>query len=307
MIESLTIANLNSGSIPLSHSGEIFTLKTCQRTIIVGFGHTPFKFIENIDQIKNIYNGLEAYQFLLETILGLHSAVIAEYEVVNQFKDAYQLYLEQENRNGHLITLLEKIFKDHKKIRSEHLMELGQLSYAGITRKLINHHTKTDSVLILGSGQLSIDLINLLKKKYNITISARNSEKVNLLVKDHGIKSIPWMDHKNYSQFSHIVNTIGANEIIFDEYFFAVWHSQNFLTPTRLFIDLGSPSVIQTSLTKSHGVIRLENIFEESVKLSREKMEKIESAKKAVINLTKERHERFSITIPFGWEELQFA
>jgi hypothetical protein len=36
-------------------------------------------------------------------------------------------------------------------------------------------------------------------------------------------------------------------------------------------------------------------------------MEKVENAKIAVKELTTKRHERFTMTIPFGWEELQFA
>jgi hypothetical protein len=36
-------------------------------------------------------------------------------------------------------------------------------------------------------------------------------------------------------------------------------------------------------------------------------MEKVESAKLAVHTLTEERQLKFSVSIPFGWEELQFA
>lgn len=308
MIEGLTIANLKPGSDPLPHDGEVFSLKTCQRTLIVGYGMNPIRYIDRTDHIKAILNDKEAYAFLLETILGLQSEVVAEYEVVNQFRDAYQQYLKLQYRNGHLVSLLEKLFKDQKSIRTDHLMELGQLTYAGIARKLIHQNAANNRVLILGSGNLAVDLINLLKKKYKIFISARNQEKAQELASNHDLQIVPWMDRAQYAEFDYVVNTIGTHEILLDDNnFFNLWQSKNLLTPTKLMIDLGSPSVISTSLTKEDGVFRLEDIFSESAKLNREKMEKVENAKIAVKELTAKRHERFSMTIPFGWEELQFA
>lgn len=307
MIDGLTVANLKKGSNILPHGGEAFSLCTCQRTILVGLGGTPIKFIEQTNSVSKIYHGKEAYQFLLETISGLQSEVVAEYEVVNQFKDAYQEYVNFGDKNSHIISILEKLFKDQKKIRTEHLMELGQLTYAGITRKLIHSQTSSEKVLILGSGNLSIDLINLLKKKYTVYLSARNSEKLAEIKKEHDISTIDWLDFDAYKSFPYIVNTIGADSILLDENFFETWHSHNFLTPAKLFVDLGSPSVIHTSLTRNEGVLRLEDIFQESVKLSREKMEKVENAKMAIRKLSDERHQNFSMSFPFGWEELQFA
>lgn len=308
MIEGLTIANLKPGTSPLTHDGEVFSLKTCQRTLIIGYGMNPIRYIDRTDQIKTIFNDKEAYTFLLETILGLQSEVIAEYEIVNQFRDAYQQYLKLHNRNGHLVTLIEKLFKDQKSIRSNHLMELGQLSYAGIARKLIHQNAANNRVLILGSGNLSLDLINLLKKKFQIYISARNQDKALEMAKNHDLLIIPWMDRAQYAEFDYIVNTVGTHEILLDDNnFFNLWQSKNLLTPTKLFIDLGSPSVINSSFNKEDGVFRLEDIFSESAKLNREKMEKVENAKIAVKELAAKRHERFTMTIPFGWEELQFA
>lgn len=307
MLEGLTLINLRKGTAPLENNGEVFCLKTCQRTLILGFGTTPFRFVENTESILKVYTSIEAYQFLLETMLGLQSEVLAEYEVVNQFKDAYQKYVNSTDRNGHIIGILEKVFKDQKKIRTNYLNELGQLSYAGIARKIIHTTAHQNEVLILGSGKLSIDLINLLKKKFKISISARNCEKVTTIAMEHGLTIVPWMDLECYQKYAYIVNTIGSDEILLDENFFDLWHQQNNATPTKLFIDLGSPSVIKTNYTLKDGIYRLEDIFQESLKLNREKMEKVENAKQAAHQLARERHERFSLAIPFGWEELQFA
>lgn len=307
MIDGLTVINLKKGSTVLPHGGEVFSLCTCQRTIIIGLGLTPIKYIDHTQNLSKIYQGKDGYQFLLETILGLQSEVLAEYEVVNQFKDAYQNYNLSSDKNTHIISILEKLFKDQKRVRTDHLMEVGQLSYAGIARKLIHGNINTKNILVLGSGKLAVDTINLLKKKYNITISARNSEKVEALKAEHNLEVIPWLAIDQYAKFSCIVNTIGADQVLLDETFFTHWHSHNFLTPTKLFIDLGSPSVLKTSLNKKDGVLRLEDIFEESLKLGKEKMEKVENAKMAIVQLSQERHQSFTMSFPFGWEELQFA
>jgi glutamyl-tRNA reductase len=307
MIDGLMVANLKKGTQILPYSGDAFALSTCQRTMILGLGLNPIKYIEKDEAILKIYHGKEAYQFLLETILGLQSEVLAEYEVVNQFKNAYQNYLQKIDKNSHIMSVLEKLFKDHKKIRTEHLMELGQMSYAGIARKIIHNQKSSENVLIVGSGSLSEDLINLLKKKYNVFVTARNPLKVLKLQNAHEIKTVNWMDLKSYANFSLIVNTIGTDSILFDEQFFREWQIKQSIQSSKLFIDLGSPSAIKTPLSKAEGVLRLEDIFNESIKLGNEKLEKIENAKKAIIEIAEERHQSFSVSFPFGWEELQFA
>lgn len=57
----------------------------------------------------------------------------------------------------------------------------------------------------------------------------------------------------------------------------------------KLFIDLGSPSVIETNLTERDGVLRLEDIFRQSAKLNIEKMEKVNKAKNTILLLAQKR------------------
>jgi glutamyl-tRNA reductase len=322
MIENLTVINLLANT-PLSHtSGEVFVLKTCQRTMVLGYGQTPFYHLGNNglreDKITDVFQGLNAYIFLLETICGLRSEVVAEYEVVAQFKDAYQEYVKHEQKNTLLLTVLEKLFQDNKKIRTDHLTEIGQLTYAGIARKLIHSRVTNGDVLILGSGVLAEDLIKLLKKKHNITVSARNDARVEELCSTHSIKSLPWggpANQMNYVKFPFIVNTIGCDEILFNKDFFNEFLAIDninsalpFEREMKLFIDLGSPSVIETNLTECDGVLRLEDIFRQSAKLNIEKMEKVKKAKETIALLAESRlHHLPKAVVPFDWEEFKFA
>ena len=314
MLESLKVINLKAHTTVKTGNGEVFVLKTCQRTLILGFGQLPFYHLENQNDIDKVYNGDEAYIFLLETICGLKSAVLAEYEVVNQFKEAYHFYLNLPFKNSHIINLVEKLFKDSKKVRTDHLNEIGQLSYAGIARKLIHTNVTKSDVLIIGSGALAEDLIKLLKKKHRVFISARNHTRVAELAALYSLEVIAWRDYDSYRMFNSIVNTIGSEEVLFNHDFFSSWKmnkkkdsSLKNVENSQLFIDLGSPSVIETSYTEVDGVMRLEDIFRQSNKLNLEKMEKVRRAKDSISLLAANRRMSFSLSYPFGWEELQFA
>jgi len=309
MIDNLTVINLKAQSKVRPTNGEVFVLKTCQRTLILGFGKLPFYHLEDQNDIRDMYNGQQAYIFLLETICGLKSEVLAEYEVVGQFKEAYQQYVQLPFKKNHILTLMEKLFQDSKKIRTDYLTEIGQLTYAGIARKLIHSRFCDGDVLVVGSGSLAEDLVKLLKKKHRVFISARNSERVAALAMEHGLEIIAWRDYDIYKKFNSIVNTIGTEEILFDEDFFHSW-KQSLPTNDRdskLFIDLGSPSVINTHLSEADGVLRLEDIFRQSAQMNIEKMEKIARAKVAIVKLCENRRHAFSLSHPFVWEELQLA
>jgi glutamyl-tRNA reductase len=232
---------------------------------------------------------------------------LAEYEVVAQFKESYQVYANLPFRNTNMLTLLEKLFQDSKKIRTEHLTEIGQLSYAGIARKIVHTKSSTNDVLVVGSGNLAIDLVKLLKKKHRVFLTARNTGRVGELCSEHSLEMIPWRDYDIYKNFESVVNTIGTEEILFNEDFFHTFSSCSNASGSKLFIDLGSPSVIRTHLSESAGVFRLEDIFRQSAKMNNEKMEKIKCAKDSIVRLCENRRKCFSMSHPFGWEELQLA
>jgi len=315
MIQKLTVINLKANSTIAQSKGDVFVLKTCQRTLIAGIGEAPFLHLRenalNEDVITDIFEGKNAYAFLLETICGLKSEVLAEYEVVGQFKEAYQEFLKIPERHSHIMMIIEKLFQDNKKIRTDHLTGIGQLTYAGIARKLIHTAVNDGDVLVLGSGTLAEDLIKLLKKKHNVFIAARNNERVLELTATYGLQSLPWNESALYTKFPFIVNTIGAEEVLFDENFFSHFFKHKF-SPTlpqqmKLFIDLGSPSVIKTKLTEKDGVLRLEDIFRQSAKLNIEKMEKVNRAKNMIALLAEKREKPTLSSTPFDWEELQLA
>lgn len=288
MFTTLKLWNFTSGSLRNEDvNSNAFVLRTCQRTLVLSFESFPFHCSE-LPKFE-LATGQHAYLFLLETICGLKSKLIGENEIVGQFKEAYQFYSSSTLKDTKLIQILEKLFKDAKDIRTQYLIGISQKTYASLTRRHLIQKSKADHIVVIGSGALAEDLINQFKKKAKVSICARNQEKVNELSKIHSIDIIPWENKTELSKVPFLANTVGSDSILFDEAFFSDWSKQS----RRLFVDLGSPSSIQTSLKLSEGVVRLDDIFKEGAVIEEQKEKQIQLAKTAMISLATKRQALF--------------
>lgn len=293
MLEKIHLLNIQTKSdeIPsrLLEMPGAFVLITCQRTIIL----TTTEFDQEAKDLGKYYTSKEAYHFLLETICGLQSKLKGESEIVAQFKEAFANYLKEDIRSSVILRVLEKLFKDAKEVRKKHLVKIGQQSYAGIMRRIIQSKYETGDVLILGSGQLARDSIKHLMKKYNIYISARNPQKVQALIEEFPnvtIQAVDWKDYETYYKFNSHVNTIGCSSTIFSDE-----HFRGHCPANSVFVDLGSPSAIHTDYDKQHGVYRLGDILNHGKVLNEKKTEKIDQAKVAIQDLVERRAKHLAL------------
>ncbi len=289
MLDKLVLNNFESGFEPeINPAHKTFVMSTCQRTIVLNFDHNPFDSHELTN--KTHLSGNEAYEFLLEIICGLQSKLVGENEIVNQFKAAYQEYVNASQKCSNLLSIIEKLFKDAKEIRTNYLIGLSQKTYSSIARKHIVNKFNADSVLILGSGQLAEDLINQFKKKITVYISARNTEKVLELAKKHNVEIIPWGYHENLLKFPFIANSIGFKGVLFNQDFFKDWalrHDQ------KLFVDLGSPSAVDTDFTYGDGVMKLDDVFKEGAIHETQKLNQVDKARRAMKGIVEKRNQVF--------------
>ncbi|MBT3236768.1 MAG: hypothetical protein HN353_12500 [Bdellovibrionales bacterium] len=306
MFNKLTLINLPPNSeITVPALGEVFVLETCQRTIILGYNDLPHKFVgTNCDQAE-VFNGSTAYNFLLAIICGLKSKVVGESEIVNQFKVGLKRYMGSKLCSPYICNVLEKLLKDSKRVRTDHLLEVGQNSYSGIAKKLIEKQYRDGTVLILGSGALALSLIKILKKNHQLSISARNDKKVRQLCTQFNIESVSWQEKNKYEEFNVIINTIGTEAVLLDQQFFSKWQVQH--KGLGFFVDLGLPSSISTPLDSSQGIYRLADILDLGVMLDSEKTKRVELAFDKIDQLTKSRMMNFTFNVPFGWGELNFT
>lgn len=290
MLDGLKLWNFSSGTHPEDElNGSTFILKTCQRTLVLAFDRYPFKDQSIPSHI--LQTGEEAYLYLLETICGLKSKLIGENEIVGQFKDAYKIYGQSTLKDTKLLLILEKLFKDAKDIRTQYLIGISQKTYASLTRRHLIQRMKADHVVVIGSGSLAEDLINQFKKKATVSICARNTAKVQELALIHKLNIIPWEERHTLTNQPFIANTVGTDSILFDEDFFVEWKNKNV---SRLFVDLGSPSIINTNLTLDEGVVRLDDIFDEGAIVEGQKQLQIELARAAMLELAQKRKSLFA-------------
>jgi glutamyl-tRNA reductase len=289
MLNGLTLWNFTAGTLPPEElHGACFVLRTCQRTLVLSFEGHPF-----VHQTLPAHEQLaaqEAYLYLLETICGLKSKLIGENEIVGQFKEAYKIYTQSTLKDTRLLVILEKLFKDAKDIRTQYLIGISQKTYASLTRKHLIQRARATEVVIIGSGQLAEDLINQFKKKAKVLICARNDQKVAELASQHQLTVIPWEERLTLINRPYLANTIGHDSILFDELFFEAWAAEN---DQRLFVDLGSPSVIRTAMGLSDGIVRLADIFNEGAIVEEQKQRQIELARAAMQSLSDRRKALF--------------
>ncbi|MBL7666163.1 MAG: hypothetical protein JNM93_13590 [Bacteriovoracaceae bacterium] len=291
MLNQLHLYNFPTGySIDHHIEKSHFILKTCQRTLVLSYGQ---KLNFNPALRMETEHGVNAYIYLLETICGLKSKLLGENEIVGQFKEAFKSYLNQPMIEKKMIRVLEKLLKDAKDIRTQHLIGISQKTYASITKKIMLRHGLSENILILGSGALAEDLINQFKKRAKIFVSARNQERLSQLAQIHQIEIVPWNDHTQFLEHAFIANTIGCkSEVILSADFFEAWNKKH---KQKAFIDLGSPSTIRTNLTVENNLYRLENIFEEGAIHQTLKMEKLNQAHEAIRFAATRREQLFVI------------
>ncbi len=294
MLNALKLWNFSSGTLQNEElQTNAFVLRTCQRTLVLAFDIYPFHHTEL--PAHELVGGQDAYLFLLETICGLKSKLIGENEI--EFKEAYKIYAASTLKDTKLMLVLEKLFKDSKDIRTQYLIGISQKTYASLTRRHLIQKAKAPHVVVIGSGSMAEDLINQFKKKAQVSICARNSEKVQELALTHSLNVIPWEERSTLVNEPFLANTIGTSAVLFDETFFEVWSKQTH----KLFVDLGSPSSIKTNLGHSEGVVRLDDIFNEGAIVETQKHAQIALAKAAMVSLTMKRQalfdEKFSKTI----------
>lgn len=283
------------------HSRNVFTLTTCLRSIVISLNEET-RYIEDVS--SETFEGSDAYIFLLELICGLKGRIIAENEIVNQFKKAYQQY-SQSAPNPEILKIIEKLFQDAKQIRTSFLMGIGQGSMAFLIRKVITKYhgdSIPKHILLLGSGDMASDVIQQLKKHSHLTAAARNPQRLNELAKEHpNIELLDGLNPRQWTNYPCIINTIGGDCDLLDEYFFNQWKENNI--KHGLFIDISAPCVLKTRMGIKENVVRLEQVYDAGRIEDEQTLIKIAQSRHTICCLAKKR---FPSSDNYAWE-LNFA
>ena len=121
----------------------------------------------------------------LKFVLGLHSDVIGETEIFNQFMAHFRIPSADSCRNQNLLPYLGKLYMDiavdSREIRRNYLHGLGELSYGGAARRCLK---QADRIIIFGNGQLATSILPwILKDRHQVQVVGRELQKLKKLQK----------------------------------------------------------------------------------------------------------------------------
>ena len=138
--------------------GASLAVDTCLRQLWVFAGTETIDIAH--DPAIDRFHGKTAYNFLLQTITGLHSSVPGETNVQGQFRCAWKRWQQTTSAptSGHLNTLLKYVLADAREIRSAYLQNIGGNSYGSLARKLLDLPADA-KVLFVGSGKFAASML----------------------------------------------------------------------------------------------------------------------------------------------------
>lgn len=279
---------------PSDHAGHAyinapFRLSTCQREIALSIDSQE-QLYKQANPNTKVLVGQHAYRHLLEVVCGLKSRLLGETEIVAQFRNAYNDFEQSPKRCSHLMEVLDRLLMDSKYVRTNFLNNLGQYSYAGLTKSLLKERNAKE-IILFGSGNLAQDLVKVLAKKHKVIVVARNRERLKELERYGQNLETRYFDLakvEEYCQLPNLVNTIGMEETLFNQQFFQQWKNHH---NNGLFIDLAQPSPIDTQFAPNEGVFRLDHLFLMAEEKNKHKLQQIAQAHVALDQIIAKRYQ----------------
>ncbi len=124
-----------------------------------------------IEGETEVYQGEEAYRFLLEVVCGLHSPIQGETEVMGQFREFGAHAPFPETMWGYYLRqMAQDLLTDAKRIRHLHLRNLGSQSYGSLAAR---YFRAVPSMSVLGAGKLVREMLPWLIGKGGVTVFNR--------------------------------------------------------------------------------------------------------------------------------------
>ena len=157
--------------------------QTCLRRISLLHKSHSAAPVSTVAETSEIFEGANAYHFLLEVVCGLRSPLVGETAVMGQFREfCAKAKFPASEWGWFLRRLTSDLLVDAKRIRYRHLQGLGSQSYGGLVRE---HLKDIPSVFVLGAGQLAQEILPWLIGKTDVTVFYRNASRAECLVKEY--------------------------------------------------------------------------------------------------------------------------
>jgi glutamyl-tRNA reductase len=250
-----------------------------------------------LSENSEVYEGKDAYKFLLEVVCGLHSPLTGETAVMGQFREfCAKTRFPSSEWGWFLRRFTSDLLVDAKRVRYRHLEGLGSQSYGGMVRQ---HLKNIPSVAVLGAGQLAQEILPWLVGKVDVTVFYRNAVRAENLSKEYpSIRltqfTLDASPREDRNTALVIAAPLRANEI-------ETWLAAQ-STPFVTALDLRGEAETDP-FQVSFPVVRLSEMFA-ALKNERPKVAARLAAARAEIIKAAQRLTEQAQFRPFGWEDL---
>jgi glutamyl-tRNA reductase len=279
---------------------EILAISTCNRTGFY-YNHTENiadaiiqllgmkKGIANLTQKKDSFLEInthkEAVQHLFNVSMGLDSQVIGDLQISNQFKKAYQLSADNDLCGPFTHRLLHSVFFTNKRVAQETSYRDGTASVSYAAVELIDDFAsnfKEPKVLVVGLGEMGIDVAKNLKnyESIKVSLSNRTKETAQVLADELNYQVIDFEEVKNEIHNFDII--LGATNS--PEPFLKKEDLKKAKFGLKYFIDLSVPRSIDPEISKIPGtlVYNIDNIKNQTEETLKKRIASIPQVEKII-------------------------
>lgn len=253
----------------LFRQDEIIYLATCNRVLILFFGHHPLdkeasidifhhinpalQYGENLNLGKVISNhiGLSAINHLFEVTSSIDSLVVGEREIFRQFRDAYKFCSSKKLCGDNMRILQQSAVKASKAVYTKTGIGTKPVSVASLAIQefLKRNLDKTEKILLIGAGETNTKIGRFLKKHdyTNLVIFNRSLNNARELSEELGAEAQYLADLKNYSgPFGAIFTATASQEALITP---MLWAKINPHETEKTVIDLSIPHNVATAVS----------------------------------------------------------
>jgi len=256
------------------HQDEIIYLATCNRIVILLFGHHVlnkdaaidlFHFINpelrfgehlNLSKVITHHVGLSAINHLYEVTSSIDSLVEGEREIFRQFRDAYKFCSSKKLCGDNMRILQQGAVKASKAVYTNTGIGTKPISVASLAIQefLKRNLDKSARILLIGAGETNTKIGRFLKKhKYsNLVIFNRTLNNAKELCVELNAEAQYLTDLENYSGPFEAIFTATASQdaLITSE----LWRRLNPDSESKTIIDLSIPHNVSSEVSTSASV-----------------------------------------------------
>jgi len=288
-----------TNSVEKNRNGETALVwQTCRRKLLF-FDELSFSDYSSCEG-EEVYQDIEAEEFLIEVLCGLKSPLVGETEVFGQFKLWWQ-GLEDAGFKRKFEARIQQIYSVVKKIREESLCGLGSQSYGSLLRKKISElkpYSDGDVCIdFVGAGQLVEEMVPWVEKKWKFRIWCRNPDRIEgseIAQKALSVKSM--IDDDHVSNWLVVAAPLSHDELNF-------WIKKRNKGENLYVFDFRHDSMEYNGSDQFRQFLHLDHFTTEVEEKKQQIQFHINEAKTKITNWKQNELNRAQVR-PFGWDDL---